>query len=103
LFKLYKLSFYSFFFIRVFKSIFKGLFKVTIFLKDLLNVIILTIYLILKIVFKNRFKLSKGIIFKVISGKNNLIIISYKLSLIILKVSTVLSKEFLKGFFIFFI
>jgi hypothetical protein len=103
LFKLYKLLLYSSFFVRVFKSILKGLFKVAIFLKDLLNIVILTIYLIFKIIPKNRFKPSKGIILKAISSKDNFIIISYKLSLIMFKVNIVLSKKSLKGFFIFFI
>jgi hypothetical protein len=94
---------YSSFLIKVPKSILKGLFKVAILFKDLLNIIVLTIYFILKIVPKSRFKLSKGVILKAIFGKNNLIIISYKLSFIMFKVSIVLSKKSLKGFFVFFI
>jgi hypothetical protein len=94
---------YSSFLIRVSKNILKGLFKVAIFLKDLLNIIVLTIYLILKIVPKSRFKLNKNIILKAISNKNNFIIINYKLSLIMLKISIVLSKKSLEDSFISFI
>jgi hypothetical protein len=65
--------------------------------KILLNIVILFIFFVFQVVSKDWFKPYKYITFKPISSKDNLIIISIKLEVIVLKVGSALGKESLEG------
>lgn len=55
------------------------------------------------IVSESGFKLSKGVFFKSVSSKDDLVIISFELNFIVFKVGTALSEESLKDSLVSFV